>query len=225
MMEAFGVLNFMTYLLGTILIVLLPGPNSLYVLSLSAQRGVKSGWRAAFGVFLGDSILMLATAAGAVTLLTTYPLLFNLVQYTGAAYLAYLGAKLILSAIKTWPKNKSVEEVLDEASNQTISKESHFRKALLVSVLNPKAILFFLSFFVQFVDPEYSQPIVPFLILAVTLQICSAIYLATLIYAGNYLAEAFRKRRKLAAVSAGGAGAAFLGFAAKLATASALASS
>lgn len=222
-MEAFGVINFMTYLLGTILIVLLPGPNSLYVLALSAQKGVKSGWRAAFGVFLGDSILMVATAAGAVTLLTTYPLLFNMVQYIGAAYLAYLGAKLIWSAIKTWPKDKSVQEVLDEASNQKITKESPFRKALLVSILNPKAILFFLSFFVQFVDPAYPQPVVPFLVLAVTLQFCSFIYLATLIYGGNYLAETFRKRRRLTAVSAGGTGAAFLGFAAKLATASALA--
>lgn len=222
-MEAFGVVNFMTYLLGTILIVLLPGPNSLYVLALSAQRGVKSGWRAAFGVFLGDSILMIATAAGAVTLLSTYPVLFNIVQYIGAAYLAYLGGKLIWSAIKTWPKNKSVQTVMEEASAQKISKESPFRKALLVSVLNPKAILFFLSFFVQFIDPAYPQPAVPFLVLAVTLQICSAVYLATLIYAGNYLAEAFRKRKKLTAVSAGGTGAAFLGFAAKLATASALA--
>ena len=221
-MEDFGVVNFMTYLLGTILIVLLPGPNSLYVLALSAQRGVKSGWRAAFGVFLGDSILMIATAAGAVTLLSTYPLLFNIVQYIGAAYLAYLGGKLIWSAIKTWPKNKSVQMVMEEASSQKISKESPFRKALLVSVLNPKAILFFLSFFVQFIDPAYPQPVVPFLLLAVTLQVCSAIYLATLIYAGNYLADAFRKRKRLTAVSAGGTGAAFLGFAAKLATASAL---
>ena len=221
-MEDFGVVNFMTYLLGTILIVLLPGPNSLYVLALSAQRGVKSGWHAAFGVFLGDSILMIATAAGAVTLLSTYPLLFNIVQYIGAAYLAYLGGKLIWSAIKTWPKNKSVQMVMEEASSQKISKESPFRKALLVSVLNPKAILFFLSFFVQFIDPAYPQPVVPFLLLAVTLQVCSAIYLATLIYAGNYLADAFRKRKRLTAVSAGGTGAAFLGFAAKLATASAL---
>ena len=222
-MEAFGVVNFMTYVLGTVLIVLLPGPNSLYVLALSAQRGVTSGWRAACGVFLGDTILMLATAAGAVTLLTTYPFLFNIVQFAGAAYLAYLGTKLIWSAWKTWPKNKNMRMVMEEVNTKTLSKEAPFKKALLVSLLNPKAILFFLSFFVQFIDPAYSQPVVPFLILAVTLQFFSVIYLATLIYAGNYLAEAFRKRRKLSAVSAGGTGAAFLAFAAKLATATALA--
>lgn len=221
-MEAFGVVNFTTYFVGTILVVLLPGPNSLYVMTLSAQRGVKSGWRAAFGVFLGDAILMIATAAGAVTVLNTYPILFSAIQYIGAAYLAYLGATLIWSAIKTWPKNKSMQMVVEQTTTKKISRGSPFRKALLVSVLNPKAILFFLSFFVQFIDPTYPQPAVPFLVLAVTLQICSAIYLATLIYAGNYLADTFRKRKKLSAVSAGGTGAAFLGFAAKLATVSAL---
>ncbi len=221
-MEAFGVINFMTYLIGTILIVLLPGPNSLYVLALSAQRGVNAGWRAACGVFLGDSILMLATAAGAVTLLSTYPFLFSLVQYVGAAYLAYLGSKLIWSAWKTWPKSKSVEAVIEDVNTQRLSKEAPFKKALLVSILNPKAILFFLSFFVQFIDPDYAQPAVPFLILAITLQFFSVIYLAMLIYGGNYLANAFRKRRRLSAVSAGGTGAAFLAFAAKLVTASTL---
>ncbi|PID46672.1 MAG: leucine efflux protein LeuE [Proteobacteria bacterium] len=221
-MEAFGVLNFMTYLLGTVLIILLPGPNSLYVLALSAQKGVKMGWRGAFGIFLGDFILMLATAAGAVTLLTTYPMLFSILQYIGAAYLAYIGAKLIWSAIQTWPKHQDVQAVMNEASEQKLGKEAPFRKALLVSLLNPKAILFFLSFFMQFVDPAYPSPAVPFMILAVTLQICSAVYLTTLIYAGNYLAEAFRKRKKLSAVSAGGTGAAFMGFAVKLASASAL---
>ncbi|MGB1310692.1 MAG: leucine efflux protein LeuE, partial [Leucothrix sp.] len=163
-MEAFGVVNFMTYLLGTILIVLLPGPNSLYVLTLSAQRGVKMGWRAALGVFLGDAILMLATAAGAVTLLTRYPFLFNIVQFVGAAYLAYIGFKLIWSAWDTWPKDKRVQAVLDEVNTQPLSKEAPFKKALLVSVLNPKAILFYLSFFVQFIDPSYAQPAVPFLV-------------------------------------------------------------
>jgi len=217
-MEAFGVLNFPTYLLGTILIILLPGPNSLYVLALSAQQGISAGWRAAFGIFLGDSVLMLATAAGAVTLLTTYPLLFNIVQYLGAAYLAYIGIRLIISAIQTWPR-ENLQQVIKDTP---VSKSAPFRKALLVSLLNPKAILFFLSFFVQFIDPSYSEPAIPFLVLALTVQICSAIYLATLIYAGNYLADAFRKRRKLSALSAGGTGAAFLGFAGKLATASAL---
>ena len=90
-----------------------------------------------------------------------------------------------------------------------------------MSVLSPKAILFLLSFFLQFVDPLYPQPVVPFFILAVTLQAFSLIYLAVLIYAGSVLAETFRKRQKITALSGGGIGAAFVLFAIKLALATA----
>ena len=217
-MEDYGVLNYMTYLIGTILIILLPGPNSLYVLAISAQKGIKSGWAAACGVFVGDAILMLATAAGAVTLLNTYPLLFHVVQYAGAAYLSYIGLRLLLSALATWKLRNSLSDALEIEAQKEIPKSAPFTKALIVSLLNPKAILFFISFFVQFVDPTYAEPAVPFFVLAVTLQICSALYLATVIYGGNYLAASFRKRRRLSAVTTATTGAAFMGFAAKLAT-------
>ncbi|HMT94473.1 leucine efflux protein LeuE [uncultured Thiothrix sp.] len=224
-MEQFGVHSYLTYVLGVIMIVLLPGPNSVFVLALSAQKGVRAGWKAAMGIFVGDAILMLASAAGAVTLLKTYPLLFHIVQYVGAAYLIYLGLRLIIAAVKTWPKEQALQAELEKplAEPKLAKQSSPFIKALIISLLNPKAILFFLSFFVQFVDPQYPQPALSFLILAVTLQFFSALYLAALIYGGHYLAEAFRQRKRLSAVSTGGTGVAFLGFAAKLATASALA--
>lgn len=217
-MENYGVLNYMTYVIGTILIVLLPGPNSLYVLAISAQKGIRLGWAAACGVFFGDSILMLATAAGAVTLLNTYPILFKIVQYVGAAYLSYIGFRLFMSALESWKLRHTLPSTLEGEVQKVISKKSPFKKALLVSILNPKAILFFISFFVQFVDPNYAQPVVPFLILAVTLQVCSALYLAMLIYGGNHLAATFRKRRRLSAATSAATGAAFMGFAIKLAT-------
>lgn len=218
-MEHFGVVNYVTYAIGAFFIILLPGPNSLYVLSLSAQQGKKIGWTAVIGVFLGDSLLILATALGAVSLLTTYPAIFMVIKYIGAAYLIYIGVNLISGAIKAWrTSNDDIGEV--DLIKKTTGYKA-FRKALLVSLLNPKAILFFLSFFVQFVDPQYPQPVIPFLILAVTLQIISVIYLAVLIYAGTVLAQAFKKRKKVSAISGGGVGAAFVLFAIKLAMASA----
>lgn len=218
-MESFGVLNYLTYLVGCILIVLLPGPNSLYVLSLAAQQGVRIGWAAAVGIFIGDAVLMLATALGAVSVLTTYPALFLLIKYAGAAYLAYIGFSMLKGAWLSL-KNNSVNDLKDVPVLKKTSTQSAFKKALLVSLLNPKAILFLLSFFVQFVDPLYDNPVIPFLVLAMTLQACSFVYLATLIYAGNRLAEAFRQRRTLTAVSGGSVGALFLVFATKLALAS-----
>lgn len=219
-MEYFGVINYVTYVIGALLIVLLPGPNSLYVLSLAAQHGRKVSWSAVGGVFLGDSLLMLATALGAVTLLTAYPALFMIIKYAGAAYLIYIGYNLLTGAIKTWRSSGSaIEQQLQDAKQ--VSGKKAFNKALLMSLLNPKAILFFLSFFVQFVDPHYSQPIVPFLILALTLQVFSLLYLATLIYAGSTLAHLFKKHKKISALSGAGAGGSFIAFAAKLAFANA----
>ena len=224
-MEHFGVVNYFTYVLGAILIILLPGPNSLYVLALAAQQGKRIGWMAVLGVLLGDSLLILATALGAVTILTTYPAVFMVIKYAGAGYLIYIGYNLIVGAIKTW-RTRHADKGNDElAQSVSLLKKSSgmkaFRKALLVSLLNPKAILFFLSFFVQFVDPNYQQPVIPFLILAITIQIFSLLYLAMLIYAGTLLADSFRKRKKISALSGGGVGASFVLFAIKLALASA----
>jgi leucine efflux protein len=97
--------------------------------------------------------------------------------------------------------------------------ERPFRRALVVSLLNPKAILFFLAFFTQFVNPAYAHPVVPFAVLAVIIQAFSAVYLSTLILGGDRLAAALRRRRRLASCMTGGVGTLFLGFAAKLATA------
>lgn len=94
-----------------------------------------------------------------------------------------------------------------------------FRKAFTISLLNPKAILFFVAFFVQFVDPSYGAPALSFLILALIVQVFSVTYLTTLIFGGTFLAAHFRRRRKLAAGLTTGVGALFLGFGAKLATA------
>ena len=221
--QNWGVLNYVTYFVGTIFIILLPGPNSLYVLALSARQGARLGWSALLGILVGDSLLMLATALGAVSILITYPALFMIIKYAGAAYLVYIGYNLIKGAISTWRNagGDNLQSSINEGKTKRTTGIKAFKKSLLVSLLNPKAILFFLSFFVQFVDPNYPQPAVPFLILALTLQIMSFTYLVILVYAGQKLAEGFRKRKKVSSISAGGVGVGFVGFAVKLALASA----
>ena len=97
---------------------------------------------------------------------------------------------------------------------------SPFRKALVISLLNPKAILFFISFFIQFVDPGYAWPALSFLLLGLIAQVTSALYLTALIFMGTFLAAQFRRRRRLAASATTGVAVIFLGFSLKLATAS-----
>ena len=209
-----GITDLGTYVLGTIAIVLLPGPNSMFVLSVAARRGVRLGYAAACGVFVGDAILMLLAALGAASLLKAVPALFIAIKVVGAGYLGWVGLQLLVSAVRRWRG----ELPAVEASSADLSQP--FRKALVISLLNPKAILFFVSFFIQFVDPAYAWPGLSFLGLGAIAQACSAVYLSVLIVAGARLAAAFTARRRTASLATSGVGALFLGFGAKLATAS-----
>jgi leucine efflux protein len=216
-LDMFGTLNLPEYALGALLIVLLPGPNSLYVLSAAARKGVRAGYRAAFGVFLGDTTLITVTALGAASLLARSPAAFDVIKYLGAGYLTYLGVGMLRSAIRTL---RSRHAGPSAEARPEAGVERPFRKALILSLLNPKAILFFLAFFTQFVDPHAAHPAEAFALLGAIVQVFSVSYLSVLILGGNRLASAFRRRRRLAAALTGGVGSLFLGFAAKLATAS-----
>jgi leucine efflux protein len=224
-----GTQHLPAFLLGAVLIVLLPGPNSLYVLSVAARKGVRRGYTAAAGVFLGDTVLLTATALGGASLLGRSPALFDVVKYLGAAYLAYLGFGMIRSAVRELRKLRArlgsgesapSDGLLSDAAPPAAAKERPFRKALIVSLLNPKAIIFDLAFLSQFVDPHAAHPTEAFALLGLVLQTFSVCYLSALIFGGDHLAARFRRRRRLAASLTGGVGSLFLGFATKLATAS-----
>jgi leucine efflux protein len=229
-----GIHDFWTYVLGTAAIILLPGPNSIFVLSVAARRGVRTGYRAAAGVFLGDTVLMVLSAAGVASLLKAYPSLFMVIKYAGAAYLAYVGAGIMLTAWRRWrdpghdiPDPPVVPTGAGGAAaprpGTAVLEPSDlrrpFRRAAVISLLNPKAILFFVSFFIQFVEPGYPYPALSFLILGTVVQFFSALYLTVLIFSGQFLAGQFRRRRRLSAGMTGGLGALFVGFSIKLATA------
>jgi leucine efflux protein len=211
-MHALGILNFWTYLIGAIFVITLPGPNMLYVLAVSAQRGVRDAYRAVCGIVLGDSILMTLSAAGVASLLEAYPILFFIIKYGGAAYLLYMGLTILRAA---WRKRSGPAPVSPRPA------ESHrpFRRALLISLCNPKAIVFFVSFFIQFVDPAYPHPAISFLTLGALNQLISLSYFSLLIFMGARLAEVFRQRPHLSVGAASSAGALLIGFSLKLASA------
>lgn len=211
----FGIIDLSTYLLGVIFIVLIPGPNSLYVLKLATQYGIRLGYVGACGIFVGDSILMLLSAIGAASLLHTTPYLFTFLKLIGGAYLAWMGLTLLKAV---W--HQSLKRHQTRQSKQThINKHHAFRKALFISLLNPKAILFFISFFIQFVSPNYPHPFISFAILGLILQIVSAIYLSLLIVSGTRLTAALGHQPWLSLSAQGLAGLLFIGFAIKLVTA------
>ena len=217
---AYGITDLATFLLGTIFIVLLPGPNSLYVMTLASRHGVAAGYRGAAGIFAGDLVLMLLSTAGAASLLRSTPLAFMLVKYVGAAYLAWLGLGLVRAAWWQWKAGPAAESAAARPADAKLDPGRPFRTAFLISLMNPKAILFFVSFFIQFVDPGYAHPALSFLLLGLIVQACSALYLSALIFGGARLAERFGRHQRLAAAGMGAMGTLFIGFALRLANAS-----
>lgn len=231
----FGTVDLFTYIIGSFIVIILPGPNSMYSLTVSASYGVRKGYLAVSGIFIGDSILILLTVLGADALLKLYPTIFIAIKMLGGLYLMYLGVNLFIGAYEAY-QNRNLKPITSqspdfepfELNSKTIEftsaskpsnkefRENFFLKGLLLSITNPKAILFFLSFFVQFVDPNYANPLLSFFVLAIILQIISLCYQNLMVLAGERLATRFRQNLWLVMSSMGLVGLLFIGFAISL---------
>ena len=198
MFAEFGVLNFWTYVVGAFFIVLVPGPNTLFVLKTGIGHGVKKGYLAATGVFIGDAVLIQTT-----------PVLFNIVRYLGAFYLLWLGGKMLWSVMT---RQKNAHESSAEPASAIL------KRSLVLSLTNPKAILFYVSFFVQFIDVNAKNTGTSFLILATTLELISFMYMSFLIFSGAFVTRYLKTKKKLAKLGNGLIGLLFVGFAARLAS-------
>ncbi|MGA1028441.1 MAG: leucine efflux protein LeuE [Burkholderiaceae bacterium] len=234
-------MRFWEFLLGTVIIVLLPGPNSLYVATVAARQGPARGWRAAFGIFTGDTVLILATAAGAASLIHLFPLAFEGFKIVGALYLGWIGYELLRSGWKQRrPDRPRVGDITTDSGalsaqaaltpdDSTISPavltasvaqaklhQDPFFRALGLSLTNPKAILFFLAFFTQFVSPSAESVALAYFFLGVVVQIVSLSYLWMLIVAGHRLATQFEQHPRWAGAGLVLVGLFFIGFALRL---------
>lgn len=211
-----GIVDFSSYLLGTLFIILLPGPNSLYVLSVSTQQGWRSGVWGAIGIFMGDTVLMLAVALGAASLLISSPLLFQWVRIAGAIYLAWMGVGLLRSGLHRWSQESS--SCHNSASDVSVRlMQLHpLIAALSLSLTNPKAIFFFIAFFSQFIRPDFPNPGLTFIYLAVVLQMMSMAYLGALIFIGQSCSRYFVRHPRLSGSLWFLTGLLFMGFAIRL---------
>jgi threonine/homoserine/homoserine lactone efflux protein len=164
---------------------------------------LRAGAAATLGIILGDQVLMWAAAAGVAALLLAWPTLFHLVQYAGAAYLAWIGVKLIRAQPGGSP-------VVDMSSGR------YLRQALLITLLNPKAIVFYMAFFPLFIDPATHRGFVTFAAMAVTIATITAAYCLALCSMAQALAEKLRAHRRLAVALERFAGFALIAFSIRL---------
>lgn len=209
------------FTLSAVLIVLLPGPNSLFVATTAAKVSRRAGWRAAFGVFLGDAVLMVLAVLGAGTLLAGGAAFFRALTLAGGGYLAWLGVGLVRTGLSLRREARPAGAApVETAATMHDARYSPFRRSLATSLLNPKAILFFAAFFVQFVTPGDPHLWANFGVLALIMQCISATYLAIVITVSSRLGHRMSGRPALVAAAHVIAGTAFCLFAIKLATAS-----
>ena len=174
-----GVTDYGAFVVAIIVFLLIPGPGNLALITSTGKGGIRGGLAATLGVIAGDQVLMWMAVAGVAALLTAYPAAFSAVQWLGAAYLAWLGGKMLFAKPGAAP-------VLD------IKPHHYLRQALMITLLNPKAIVFYMAFFPLFVDPVRHQGLSTFAFMAVTIATLTFAYGVVAVLLTHFLAERLR---------------------------------
>ena len=200
----FGVADYGAFVAAIIIFLAIPGPGNLALITSTTKGGIAGGLAATFGVIAGDQVLMWLAVAGVAALLTAYPAAFNAVQWLGAAYLAWLGLRMILAK----PGDQPVLH---------IEPHHYFKQAGLITLLNPKAIVFYMAFFPLFVDPARHAGMAAFAVMALTIAGLTFLYGLIVTLLTHRLAERLRANPKLGRLFGQAAGVFMVGFGVKLA--------
>ncbi|MEZ5732987.1 MAG: LysE family translocator [Paracoccaceae bacterium] len=180
----------LTFVAASIVLLIIPGPTILLVLSYALSQGRRVALATAFGVALGDFIAMSASLAGLGALVLASATLFSVLKWIGAAYLVLLGVKLFRSA--------GTMEVGHLPDGRSGTPRAVFTHAAVVTALNPKSIVFFIAFVPQFLRPD--APLAP----QFSVLIATFVTLATLnALAYALLADHMRQRIRQTALLRG----------------------
>lgn len=199
-----GVADYGAFVIAVIVFLAIPGPGNLALVTSTGKGGIGGGMGATLGVMAGDQVLLWAAVAGISALLTTYPAAFHLVQWVGAAYLAWLGGKMLLAKPGDAPILK-------------MRAGHYFRQSMLITLLNPKAIVFYMAFFPLFVDPVLYQGLSTFGVMSATIAALTLVYGLAAVLLTYFLAARLRASPRVSAALEKAAGVFLMGFGLKLA--------
>jgi len=201
----FGIQHYSDFVLAIIVFQLVPGPGILNILGATAQGGVRAGLGAVAGTLTGDLMYMVAAMLGLAAVLAAYPLAFAAMRWAGIAYLVWIGANMLLSRER------------EAGAGRTGSTDpwGHVRRALAISLSNPKVILFFLAFFPIFMRPDSHAATLALMAVHVTLLSCA--YQVVVVLAGNATAKRLARIPGVRKLAKRLAGLALVGFGVRLA--------
>ena len=200
----FGVADYGAFVAAIIVFLAIPGPGNLALITSTGKGGIAGGLAATMGVIAGDQVLMWLAVAGVATLLVAYPAAFRAVQWLGAAYLAWLGLRMLLAK----PGGKPVLH---------IEPRHYFKHAGVITLLNPKAIVFYMAFFPLFVDPARHQGLLTFGVMAATIAGLTFAYGLMVVLLTHHMARRLRANPLIGRVLEKLAGLFLVGFGVKLA--------
>lgn len=200
----FGIADYGAFVAAIVLFLAIPGPGNLALITSTGKGGVRGGLAATFGLIAGDQVLMWMAVAGVAALLAAYPTAFSAVQWLGAAYLAWLGFRMLTA-------KPGAKPVLN------IRPRQYFQQALTITLLNPKAIVFYMAFFPLFVDPAKHQGLLTFGAMAATIAALTFLYGLIVVLLTHHLAERMRANPRIARTLEKLAGIFLIGFGIKLA--------
>ena len=200
----FGIADYGAFVVAIILFLAIPGPGNLALITSTGKGGIAGGLAATLGIIAGDQVLMWLAVAGVAALLAAYPAAFHAVQWLGAAYLAWLGFRMLTAK----PGGKPVLNM----------KPHHFfQQSVMITLLNPKAIVFYMAFFPLFVDPVRHQGLLTFGVMAATIAALTFAYGLIAVLLTHFMAERLRANPLITRVLEKLAGVFLIGFGVKLA--------
>src|SRR3984893_18184254 len=164
----FDFTKFLLFLTAAVLLAIAPGPGMLYVLARSLAGGKREGVLSAFGTFLGGMVHVFAAALGISIVLAKSALAFAAVKYMGAAYLCFLGVRMIVDARKEQATTETSSAGTGPDVNTVRPVRNPLWQGIATEVLNPKTALFFLSFIPQFVNRQSGHVFLQFVLLGTT---------------------------------------------------------
>jgi len=197
-------IDWLGFSLASVAVVLAPGPGSLFVAKTAASHHVRAGRMAMLGIMVGDACLILLSLLGVSALFHAHPSLFHAIRFAGGGYLIFLGLQAIFA--------KSKEE-----SDYTQNRSHSFRRAISITLLNPKAVFFFMAFFPVFIRSPENGLFVAYAVMTLVFMTTSATYLFFLIHGSSRVALAFQQNRTLKSVAQKLCGCVFIGFGLKVA--------
>ncbi|MCK5077845.1 MAG: LysE family translocator [Calditrichia bacterium] len=184
-------MNLLAFIGASVILTLMPGPDIIFVITLSITQGKKSGILTALGLVTGLIVHTTAAALGLSIILYESALAFQIVKYLGAAYLIYLG----IIAIRERNKN-----ALQINRNAKYENKKLYRRGILMNILNPKVSLFFLAFLPQFVSADSSNVSLEMMFLGIIFMVQAIIVFTIVSILAHKLSEQIVKNPKVAKV-------------------------